>query len=317
MAKRNIHLHLNPSDHYIKEVLKVEAIARSFVETFLPSKQLACLKISTLQLASDSFIGEDLRQYFSDIVYTCQTDQDEPMRICILIEHKSTPVGRRIYVQLGNYLRNIQEEDIRQRRKYFTLTIPILIQQTGGEPALHHLVDYYGPVPAEMLEYIPSFKIITINIQALTDEFIEGLGTSLLLRNILLVLKHARDADYMRVHFSKVLTFVSEDVDTEILLILFRATFIYVQQVTNLSKEEIMDLIQTLPSPYEQEAKTTYEQILEEGFEKGLEKGWAKSRAEGITLGLEKAIFPFLGKNSSWRDEEAATFEVSIENALT
>ncbi|MDW8230772.1 MAG: hypothetical protein RMJ33_13130, partial [Saprospiraceae bacterium] len=99
-------------------------------------------------------------------------------------------------------------------------------------------------------------------------------------------------------------------------------TFLYVQQMSNFSKEEVMDLIQTLPSPYEQEAKSTYQQILEEGFEKGLEKGRAeglekgleKGRAEGIEIGVEKVLLAFLRKNPGWSDEEvAATFDVSIE----
>ncbi|MCS7037231.1 MAG: hypothetical protein NZM41_11245 [Saprospiraceae bacterium] len=42
------------------------------------------------------------------------------------------------------------------------------------------------------------------------------------------------------------------------LLILFRATLLYVQQMSNFSKEEVVDLIQTLLSPYEHEAKSTY-----------------------------------------------------------
>jgi predicted transposase/invertase (TIGR01784 family) len=314
MAKPKSPLRYNPNDHYIKAALKMEVLGLAFIKTFLPPELQVHLNLSPLQLATDSFIGEDLRQYFSDIVYTCQTNQEKPIRICILIEHKTAGVGRRLYVQLGNYLRNIQEDDIRQGRKYFTLTIPMLIQQSDDGQTLLHLREYYGPVPEEMEEFIPAFRVIVINVQALTDEFIEGLQQGLLLRNVLLVLKHARDADYMRMHFSRVLTFASEEMPLEVSLILFRATFLYVQQVSNFSKEELMDLIQTLPPPYEQEAKTTYEQILEEGFEKGLEKGRAEGRAEGMEIGLEKALFAFLKKNPAWTDEEvAATFEVPTE----
>ncbi|MCS7035352.1 MAG: Rpn family recombination-promoting nuclease/putative transposase, partial [Saprospiraceae bacterium] len=216
MAKRNLSLQHHPSDHYIKEALKVEAVGRQFVQTFLPPEELALLNLNTLQLAPDSFIGEDLRHYFSDIVYTCQTQQGKPMRVCLLIEHKSTPVGRRIYVQLGNYLRSIQEEDIRQQREYFTLTIPMLILQSDeGDLVLLALEKYYGEVPEVMQGYIPGFKVVVVRVQALTDEFLEGLRHSLLLRNVLLVLKYARDADYMRVHFREVLTFVSDEVSTE------------------------------------------------------------------------------------------------------
>jgi predicted transposase/invertase (TIGR01784 family) len=274
------------------------------LKAFLPPRQLAHLNLSTLQLASESFIGEDLREYFSDLVYTCETIQGEPVRVCLLLEHKSTSTGRRIYVQLGNYLRSIQDEDIRQGRKYFTITLPVLIYQGEEAWELLPLRQQYGPVPEDLEGYIPHFDIVMLSVHSLTDEFIfiEGLQESLLLRNVLLVLKHARDTNYLREHFSQLLIFASENVGEELSVIMFRATFLYVQQVSTFSKEEMMNLIQTLPPPYEQHAKSTYEQILEEGFEKGLEKG------------REEILRAFLRKNPEWSDEQvAAVFEVSIE----
>ncbi|MDW8231115.1 MAG: hypothetical protein RMJ33_14880, partial [Saprospiraceae bacterium] len=154
-------------------------------------------------------------------------------------------------MQLGNYLRSIQEEDIRQGRKHFSLTIPMLLtQHSPQEQALQPLSTYYGPLPSALAEYIPAFSVVEVNVQTLSDEFIENLQHHLWLRNVPLVLKHARNAHYMRQHFSRVLIFASQAGAPELSRLMFRATFLYVQQMASFTKEEMMDLIQTLPPPY-------------------------------------------------------------------
>lgn len=301
-----------PHDRYFEQVFKVLPVARQLVQTFLPPDQLAVLNLDTLQLASESFISEDLRAFFSDLVYTCETaDGAYTARICLLLEHKSRSTGRRIYVQLGNYLRGVQDEDINQGRRPFTLTIPVLFYH-GKEPwSLGPLREQYGSVPPALSGYIPHFDFVQINVQALLDEDIRNLRDAVLLRNVLLAFKHARENKYLRQHFREVLIFVSETADMEMLLGLFQATFLYIQQVTSLNKRDIMELIQTLPPAYEQRAKTAYEQIFEEGLEKGLEKG----RKEGIEKGIEKGrmegieilLIAFLKKNPDWSDERVAS----------
>jgi predicted transposase/invertase (TIGR01784 family) len=314
MKKRSRPLPTNPHDRYFEEVFKFLVVVQQLVRVFIPPEQLALLNLDALQLSSESFIGADQREFFSDLVYMCETTEGQPVRVCLLLEHKSTNVGRRIFVQLGNYLRGIQEEDIRQGRTYFTLTIPILFYH-GEEPwepgSLRH---QYGPVPVLLTGYIPHFDLVYIQVSSLSDEVIEGMHDALLLRNVLLAFKHARDVEYLRQNFSKILIFVFENADMEVLLGLFEATFLYLQRVSTLQKEEVMNLIQTLPPAYEERAKTTYEQIFEEGLEKGREQGLLEGRMEGRMEGMEALLLAFLRKNPDWSDERVATtFEVSME----
>ncbi len=220
------------------------------------------------------------------------------MRICLLFEHKSTSTGRYIYVQPGRYLLGIQEKVIRQGFEHFTLTIPVLIYH-GEQPwEVPPLREQYGEVSKELEGYIPHFDIVYVNVQALSDETIEQMHRFQLLRDVLMALKHARDEGYLGVYLRRWSMFVPEGADWEVLLHLFEVTFVYLQQSSTLSKEEVMNLIQTLPPPLERRAKTTYEQILEEGIEKG----------------IEKALLAFIRKNPDWSDEQlAAVFEVSLD----
>lgn len=306
MKKKNPPQPYSPHDRYLRLVLKIGIVTRETLRAFLPPEQLALLNLGTLSLASESFVSDDLKASLSDVVYTCETTDGRPVRICLLFEHKSVSTGRYIYVQLGRYLLNIQEEDIRQGRESFTLTIPVLIYNGELLWDVPPLREQYGSVQPELQGYILHFDIVYVNLQALSDEAIEGLHEFQVLRNVLLALKHAREDDYLRIHFRRLLIFACENADEEVLLHLFEATFIYLQKSSTLSKEELMNLIQTLPPPFEQRAKTTYEQIFEEGMEKGIE--------QGIEQGIEKMLLAFMKKNPEWSDERlSAVFEVSLE----
>ena len=70
-----------PHDMYFEQVFKVLPVVLELVNKFLPPEQLAALNLQTLQLSSESFLSDDLREFFSDLVYTCETTDAEPARI--------------------------------------------------------------------------------------------------------------------------------------------------------------------------------------------------------------------------------------------
>ncbi|MBK9335334.1 MAG: Rpn family recombination-promoting nuclease/putative transposase [Lewinellaceae bacterium] len=254
-----------PHDTYFEQVFKVQPVALQLLQQFLPPAQLATLKV------------------------------------CLLLEHKSGSTGRRIYVQLGNYLRGVQDEDISQQRSRFTLTIPILFYHGKTPWSPGPLREEYGIVPEALSNYIPHFDFLQINLQVMHDEEIRGMQDAMLLRNIFLVFKHAREEEFVRRHFSDVLIFVQENLPEEVLTGLFQATFLYLHLVSPLNKHDIMELVETLPSELEHNVQTIFEQFMEEGYEKGIEKG------------IEKLLITFLKKNPAWTDQAVADcFDIPV-----
>ncbi|MEQ1743960.1 MAG: Rpn family recombination-promoting nuclease/putative transposase [Saprospiraceae bacterium] len=297
-----------PHDTYFEQVFKVQPVTLQLLQAFLSADQVAALNLRTLQLSPESFLSDDLRESFSDLVYTCETIQADPVRICILLEHKSRSTGRRIYIQLGNYLRGVQEEDIRQKRPRFTLTIPILFYHGQNPWNPKPLREHYGAVPPALAGYVPHFDILKVNVQAMLDEEIRGMQDAVLLRNIFLAFKHGRENEFIRQHFREVLIFVHENVAEEILLGLFEATFFYLQIVSSFTKHEIMELVETLPPHLEHKVKFTYEHFVEEGIEKGIKMGIEKGVEKGIEKGIEKLLVAFLKKNPDWPDQAVAEY---------
>lgn len=291
-----------PHDLYFEQVFKYLPIARQLLEAFLSKPLLEVLDLTTLDLSSESFLSEELRESFADLVYTCQTMGDAPARICLLLEHKSSPEGRRVYLQLAQYLRGVQEEDIRQRRRPFTLTVPVLFYHGKKPWNITPLRDQYGPLPAPLTGFVPHFDICCINLRELSDDEILALRDAVLLQRVLLAFKHAYDTDFWRKNFKNVFIFVSENLPEELVEGVLGATWHYFNSTTKFEEKEMENLIETLPPPEGKKFKSTIERLIETGEKRGLEKG------------LEQTLLTFLKKFPDWPDEQvASTFEVSLE----
>lgn len=57
---------------YLKLFSRVET-ARDFIELHLPPSLTQICKLDTLRLESGSFLEDDLRPYYSDILYSLET----------------------------------------------------------------------------------------------------------------------------------------------------------------------------------------------------------------------------------------------------
>lgn len=79
-----------PHDAIFRQMLTQKEVARDFLQLYLPAPFLSICDLNTLQLASGSFIEEDLRSSDSDILYSLQTRHGAGY-IYSLIEHQSSP----------------------------------------------------------------------------------------------------------------------------------------------------------------------------------------------------------------------------------
>ncbi|ELE1936725.1 Rpn family recombination-promoting nuclease/putative transposase, partial [Salmonella enterica] len=79
-----------PHDATFRQFLTQPDIARDFMEIHLPAELRVVCDLSTLKLESGSFVEDDLRQYFSDVLYSLKTTAGDGY-IHVLVEHQSTP----------------------------------------------------------------------------------------------------------------------------------------------------------------------------------------------------------------------------------
>ncbi|HRF42401.1 MAG TPA: Rpn family recombination-promoting nuclease/putative transposase, partial [Saprospiraceae bacterium] len=68
MTDENTSVH-NPHDSFFKSLMHNRETALAFLEEFLPDEVKDVLDLQSLELANTTFLTDELKQYFSDIVF--------------------------------------------------------------------------------------------------------------------------------------------------------------------------------------------------------------------------------------------------------
>ncbi|MCO6460578.1 MAG: Rpn family recombination-promoting nuclease/putative transposase [Saprospiraceae bacterium] len=93
----------NPHDKFVRETFSDTERAMAFFEKFLPEQVRNELNLASLKVSKESYIGSDLSEYLSDIVFEVKTATDKPIDLVLLFEHKSSP-DRYTLIQVGHYM---------------------------------------------------------------------------------------------------------------------------------------------------------------------------------------------------------------------
>lgn len=94
------------------------------MEIHLPAELRVLCDLNTLKLESGSFIEDDLRQYFSDILYSLKTTAGDGY-VHVLIKHQSSP-DRHMAFRLMRYAVAAMQRHLEAGHRKLPLVIPVL-----------------------------------------------------------------------------------------------------------------------------------------------------------------------------------------------
>ncbi|MDU2939829.1 MAG: Rpn family recombination-promoting nuclease/putative transposase [Enterobacteriaceae bacterium] len=154
----------SPHDAVFKTFLTHQQTARDFLEIHLPPVLRAICDLSTLQLESGSFIEEDLRAYFSDVLYSLKTE-DGDSYIYALIEHQSSP-DRHMTFRLMRYAIAAMQRHLDAGHETLPLVIPVLFYHGNESPypySMRWLDEFTRPDIAQKL-YSGAFPLADITV---------------------------------------------------------------------------------------------------------------------------------------------------------
>ncbi|WLS78544.1 Rpn family recombination-promoting nuclease/putative transposase [Erwinia pyri] len=263
-----------PHDATFRQFLTQPDIARDFMQLHLPAELRAICDLSTLKLESGSFVEDDLRQYFSDVLYSLKTSAGDGY-IHVLIEHQSTP-DRHMAFRLIRYAVAAMQRHLETGHKKLPLVIPVLFYTGKRSPypySTRWFDEFDDPALAERL-YGSAFPLVDVTVMP-DDEIM----THRSMAALTLLQKHIHQRDIATL--------------TDRLATLLMADYLSSPQVTALIhyllqagesadyEAFVRELAQRVPQ--HGDALMTIAQQLEQ---KGIEKG----RAEGIELGEQRGI---------------------------
>ncbi|KDF14016.1 hypothetical protein AF42_02675 [Citrobacter freundii MGH 56] len=269
-----------PHDAVFKKIMSYPEMARDFLDIHLPVALREICDMQTLKLESTSFIEQDLRAYYSDVLWSLKTREGQGYIYCV-IEHQSTAVQHMAF-RLMRYATAAMQHHLDAGHKTLPLVIPMLFyhgQQSPYPWSLNWLDEFDCPQLARQL-YSEAFPLVDITVIP-DDEIAQHQGIALLE----LMQKHIRDRDLMGLVDRLVSLLVTSTANDSQLQTLFNYLLRY-GDASHVSGfiHEVAER-----SPHNKERLMTIaERLKQEGHHNGLQQGIEQGIQQGLAQGVRK-----------------------------
>lgn len=292
-----------PHDATFRQFLSQPTIARDFMALHLPAEFLALCDLDTLKLESGAFVEEDLRQYFSDILYSLKTTSRDDGYIHVLIEHQSSP-DRHMAFRLMRYAIAAMQRHLDAGHKKLPLVIPILFYSGKRSPypySTRWLDEFSIPAFASRL-YSNAFPLVDVTV--IPDEEIVGHRS---MAALTLLQKHIHQRDLAELIDKLAPVTLADYLSSSQVISLVN----YLLQAGETADADLF--VRTLAQrvPQHEDALMTIAQQLEQ---KGIEKGMEKGLEEGLQLGEQRGLVK--GRSEGERSAALKIARTMLQNGL-
>lgn len=130
----------NPHDKFFRNSFSRREILDSFIEAYLPPEIGRAIKMDSIELLSESYVDEGLKDHQTDLLYTAQLDIGDDIYLYLLFEHKSFR-DKLVALQVLRYMVRIWDADVENGRDVRPI-LPILIYH--GEQAWNVAADFHS-----------------------------------------------------------------------------------------------------------------------------------------------------------------------------
>jgi len=263
---------VTPHDAVFKTFLTHAHTARDFLALHLPDWLLRICDLSTLRLTSGSFVEEDLRAYYSDILYSLQTTGKKGY-VYVIIEHQSSP-DRLMAFRLMRYAVAVMQRHLDAGHRHLPLVIPLLFYHGKQRPwpfSMRWTALFSEPDLAARL-YSAPFPLVDVTVIADSE-----IARHRSMAALTLLQKHIRQRDLTGLFERLVTLMLQHSLTRKQRLALIN----YIIQAGEAPQAVrfIEQLAQRMPQQKE-ELMTIAEQLRQIGREEGLHEGRDKGQRE-------------------------------------
>ena len=262
-----------PHDAVFKRFLRQPETATDFLTLYLPEAIRQRCDFSTLRLQSASFIDEDLRAWYSDVLWSVQTTCGTGY-VYVVIEHQSSPDSHMAF-RLMRYAIAAMQRHLDAGHKTLPLVVPMLFYHGATSPypfSLNWLDEFADPQLAKTLYGCP-FSLIDVTVLP-DDDIVQHRRVALLE----LMQKHIRQRDLSGITESLAAVVMLGYTNRRQLRMLFH----YMLQYGNTAEPGVFlrRLARRLPQ-YEETLMSIAQKLKQEGREEGREEGHLEGLQEG------------------------------------
>jgi len=267
----------NIHDKFVKATFSDTNRAIAFFEKFLPENILSSLDLNSLEYLQESYLTDDLKARFSDMIFEVKT-KDRPdyiTDIILLFEHKSSP-DRHVLIQVGLYMFSHWWKCVREK-KPLKPVIPIIYYQGKKKWKVKTMTDLFDKFSGDVQLFLPEIRHIFIALNSLKDEEIATIRNKLMATAVM-TQKKAFDAMKLAEDLENILQLFPMKEEKGNFL---KTIFVYLFKVSEIPKSEWVKAIEAIPSDIKENLMTTYTWMKEEGKAEGKLEGKLEGRLEG------------------------------------
>ena len=266
-------------DKFTKELLSDRMVAIDFFKEFLSPKLLDFIKIETLESQPTTYISENLKETFSDIVWRVETPRSS-VQICLLLEHKSYKDSA-VMFQIMEYLAQAYQLQLKNKVKNLELIVPILYYHGKEKWKPKTLEESFKKYPDFLIKYLPLFTTEYIDLGKLSTEQLLNLQNGML-ASAMTIQRHYFDSQVIMDNFTNIIKTLEPYLEMN----LGYSTFVYMMHSLNISEAIFNQKVEEIPNNLTDKIMSLYDQLIEKGIRRGIEEG----RVAGIEEGIEQTI---------------------------
>ena len=276
----------NIHDKFVRESFSDPERAVAFFEIMLPEDLCAQLDMKTLKCLQESYIDNELSEYFSDLIFEVSLADDSELKtdVVLLFEHKSSP-DKHVLIQVGYYLFAHYFKSVRQGKKPKAI-IPIIYYQGTKKWKAPQIWELFEGHPDIIKEYMPRLNHIFIALNTISDEALLSIKNALM-ATAAIAQKWRFNPIKLADDLKRILALFE---DREYDWNFFKMTFVYIMNASEMKIEEVNEVLKAVPPKIKDNIMTTYALIKQEGKIEGkIEKQTEvvlKSHENGISISL-------------------------------
>ncbi|HWU86120.1 MAG TPA: Rpn family recombination-promoting nuclease/putative transposase [Kofleriaceae bacterium] len=294
-----------PHDALFKGLLGKPEHARGVLRGVVPATVAEAIDWQTLTPVPGNFVDLELRQQYTDLLFSARWHDGSELLAFFLFEHQSAPPkvkdGPMVF-RLLRYQVRIWEEWFSRNpeAKALPMIIPVVMyhgQAPWSEPRLFGDVLAVPPAVRSVVKrYLVQFAYLLNDLSEISDDELRARAMTAVAKLVALCFKHARTSpDFMTI-LGRWMGVVREVVQAPNGLSALAQVLCYILQVSeHVEREALKALLAREIGPETEEAIVTAGQLLiEQGVKQGIEQGVKQGIKQGFQQGERAALLRLL-----------------------
>lgn len=298
----------NPHDKFFKELLGQPATAADFLTHYLPPAVVARLDLSTVQAEKDSFIDDELRESFSDLLYRVRRNTTGEIFVYILFEHKSAP-DEWVAFQLLRYLVRFWEKQLAAGVTRLPAVLPLVFYH--GRTRWTAPREFSALVELdeadELRRHTPEFAYLLCDLSAFSADELKGAA---ILRAGLSVLKYIFSEE-LGPRLAEIFSLLRQAPEQSAIEFL-RTVLLYLSQAGQRASDQevkgaLKQAFEQTPDKGERTMQNLFQEWIDRGVQQGLLQGLQQGRQTTLQALTQKQLQHRFGQLAEETQQTIAT----------